>query len=441
MFTNKDLKKLILPLIIEQILVMLVGLTDTMMISYAGEAAISGVALVNMVNELIVVILGAIATGGAVIVSQYIGSKQRENANMCASQLLTITASISILIMIFCLLTHQLILNLLFGAVELEVMQAASIYFLIVSLSFPFLGIYNSSTALFRSMGRTKTTMVVSAIMNVINIIGNSIGVFVLHAGVAGVAVPTLISRAFAACVMLYLLFDAEHEVSVNLHHIFTINRSAMKRILSIAIPNGIENGLFQLGRVLVTSIVALFGTAQIAANGVANSIDSIAIIFVQAANLAVVTLVGQCVGAEEYDQAAVYIKKMMKIAYVVTGIMNLVVFVSLPFILSFYTLSDEARTFSYVLIIMHNLLAFFLHPTSFILPNGLRAAGDVKFTMVIGIASMLLFRLGSAVLFGIVLNLGIYGVWIAMGVDWLFRSILFTIRFKSNTWRQFRAI
>lgn len=441
MFTNKDLKKLIIPLIIEQILVMLVGLADTTMISYVGEAEISGVALVNMVNELVIVVLAAIATGGAVIVSQYIGDKDKKNANKSASQLLTVTVVISLVMMVLCLLFHKIILSLLFGAVDGDVMKAAIKYFLISSISFPFLGIYNSCAALFRSIGKTKTTMYVSLIMNIINIIGNAIGVFVLHAGVAGVAVPTLISRAFAGCVMLYLAMKEKNEVSVNIKEIISIQPATIKRILHIAIPNGIENGLFQFGRVLVTSIVALFGTTQIAANGVANSVNFIAIIVVQAINLAIVTVVGQCVGAKEFDQASYYVKKLMKISYIATGCLNVAVFLGLPMILSMYKLSEEAYKLSYFLIIIHNLLAFALHPTSFVLPNGLRASGDVKFTMYIGIGSMILFRLGSAVLFGIIFDLGVVGVWIAMGVDWLFRSIAFVIRFRTGKWKDFRAI
>lgn len=441
MFTNQSLKKLIIPLVIEQVLIMFVGLGDTMMVSSVGEAAISGVALVNMVNELVICILAAVATGGAVIVSQYIGSNRAEKANQSASQLLLITFVISMILMVISLVFYQSILQVLFGSVDVDVMNAATTYFLICACSFPFLGIYNSMSAVFRSIGSTKTTMVVSLMMNVINLVGNAIGVFVFHAGVAGVAIPTLISRAFAACVMYYLATNKENKVFITIKQIITFDKAVIKRILNIAIPNGIENGLFQLGRVLVGSIVALFSTTQIAANGVANSIDMIAIIVAQAINLAIITVVGQCAGANEYEQASTYIKKLMKIAYACTGILNIVVFLLLPFILQFFSLSEEAYKIAYTLIISHNLLAFFLNPTSFILPNGLRAVGDVKYTMKVGIFSMIVFRLGSAVFFGIYLNLGVYGVWIAMGVDWLFRSFAFVIRFQIGKWKHIRVI
>lgn len=441
MFTNKSLKKLIWPLIIEQVLIMAVGVADTMMISYAGEAAISGVGLVDMVNNLIITILAAIAAGGAIIVSQYVGSKDNKNANYASSQLLTLTFIISLVIMILCLIFHQSLLNIFFGSIEADVMKASVTYFLISALSFPFLGIYNSSSALFRSIEKTKVTMYVSVLMNIINVVGNYIGVFVLNAGVAGVAVPTLISRIIAAVIMFYLSFNHKNPVYVKVKEIFAWNSEMIKRILRIAIPNGIENGLFTLGRVLVTSIVALFGTSQIAANSVAGSVDQIAVVVVNAINLGIVTVVGQCIGAKDYDQASYYIKKLMKISYIVTGVIGGLVIIGLPWILNLYTLSDEARSLTYILIIMHNIMAFALHPTSFVLPNGLRASGDVKYSMYVGIGSMLVFRLGAAYLFGIVFNLGIIGVWIAMGTDWLCRSVFFVVRLINGKWKQFKII
>lgn len=441
MFSNKALKKLIWPLIIEQVLIMAVGVADTMMISYAGEAAISGVGLVDMVNNLIITVLAAIAAGGAIVVSQYIGSQNHEKANYASGQLLTITFVISTIIMVLCLVFHQVLLNVFFGSIEPDVMKACVTYFLISALSFPFLGIYNSSSALFRSIEKTKITMYVSVLMNLINVVGNYIGVFILEAGVIGVAVPTLISRIVAATIMFYLSLNHENPVYVKIKDVFSWNGDMMKRILQIAVPNGIENGLFTLGRVLVTSIVALFGTSQIAANSVAGSIDQIAIVVVNAINLGIVTVVGQCIGAGHYDQATYYIKKLMKISYVVTGVIGLVVILVLPWLLDLYTLSSEARELTYILIIMHNIMAFALHPTSFVLPNGLRSAGDVKYSMYVGIGSMIVFRLGTAVLFAIVFNLGIIGVWIAMGADWLCRSICFMIRFVKGKWKEFRVI
>ena len=441
MFSNKALKKLILPLIIEQILIMAVGVADTVMVSYAGEVAISGVGLVDMFNNLIITVLAAIDAGGAIIVSQYIGNKDRKNANKASSQLLTITIVIATVIMLGCLVFHRILLSTFFGAIEMNVMKAATTYFLISAISFPFLGVYNSAAALYRSMEKTRTTMYVSILMNIINVVGNYIGVFILHAGVAGVAVPTLISRIVAAIIMFALSLNSSNLVYVKIKNVFAWNQEMISRILKIAVPNGIENGLFTLGRVLVTSIVALFGTSQIAANSVAGSIDQIAVVVVNAINLGIVVVVGQCIGANDYEQAKYYIKKLMKISYIVTGIIGSAVILLLPWILNLYSLSSEARNLTFILVIMHNIIATALHPTAFVLPNGLRAAGDVKFSMVVGIVSMILFRLGAAVLFGIIFNLGIIGVWIAMGSDWLCRSVCFVIRFIKGKWRQFKVI
>lgn len=440
-YSNRALKRLLVPLVIEQVLVMLVGMVDTVMVASAGEAAVSGVALVDMVNYLIITVMAALTTGGSVIISQYAGSRQPEQAERSAGQLMTVTLLLSAAILAVCLLGRDAILRLFFGSVEADVMAAAQTYFMITACSFPFLGIYDAGAALYRVMGKTSVTMYVSLAMNVINVIGDFIGVSVLHAGVAGVAVPTLLSRAFAAVVMTRLAFRRQNSIPLYWHHILMWDTPVVRRILCIAVPNGVENGLFALGKVLVTSIVAGFGTVQIAANGVANSVDQIAVIVVNAVNLAMVPVVGQCVGASDYTQAAHYTKKLMKISYISTAVLGLAVCVLLPVLLPLYGLSADTLRLAALLIVLHNALALLLHPTSFNLANILRAAGDARFTMIVGICSMIVFRLGSALLFGKLLRLRIVGVWIAMGMDWLARSIAFTIRYKSGKWKEKRAI
>ncbi|MDE6722787.1 MAG: MATE family efflux transporter [Eubacterium sp.] len=441
MFSNKDLKKLIIPLVIEQLLVMLVGTIDTMMVSHAGESAVSGVALVDMIDYLIITILSALATGGAVVVSQYLGSRDKEKANISSGQLFTVSAVLSLFIMAFCLVFHKGILKLLFGKIEDDVMQACITYFVITAFSFPFLGIYNSGAALFRSMQKTNVTMYISGLMNVINITGNAIGIFVFKAGVAGVAIPTLISRTTAAVLITILLFKQKYEIHYTHKSVLSLKKEYAGRILKIALPNSIENGLFALGRVLVSGIVALFGTTQIAAHGIANSIFPIAVLVVNAINLAMITVVGQCIGSGDWKQSIYYTKKLMKISYISTAILGALICAFLPLIPYFYELSDEAYRYICILIIMHNTVAVLLHPTSFNLANSLRAAGDVKFTMIIGIGSMLIFRLGTGVLFGIIMNMGIIGVCIAMCMDWLARSVAFTLRYKGGKWKNIKVI
>lgn len=441
LFSNTALRQLIIPLAIEQVLVILVGVADTMMVSYAGEAAMSGVSLIDMYAFMMITIMAAVSTGGAVIVSQYIGNKDNQNANLSASQLITVSGLVATGLMAISMLLHREILNLFFGSVEYDVMQAADKYLLITAISYPFLGIYDSGAALYRSIEKTNITMYVSLLMNVINIVGNAVGIFVLKAGVAGVAFPTLISRIAAGIVMTVLVFGKSNAVHISMKEILSWNSHCIKRILSIAIPNSIENGLFALGRILVLSITALFGTMQLAANSAALSVSQIAIIVVNAVNLAMVTVVGQCVGAGDYPQASMYMKKLIKISYIATLILSTAVCVSLPFILNLYKLSDEAYHLAFILVFIHNIAAIILHPLSFNLPNGLRAAGDAKYTMYIGICSMIVFRLGVAALLGIVMQLGVIGVFIAMTADWTARSILFVIRYMSGKWKNYRAI
>lgn len=441
LFSNKDLVKLIIPLVIEQLLIMVVGMADTMMVSQAGEAAVSGVGLIDMINNLVITVLAALASGGAVIVAQYVGSKDAENAVKASSQLITISFLVSFVLMLFCLAFYQQIISLFFGSIALDVMQACIIYFIITAFSFPFLGVYNSASAIYRSEGNTKIIMYLSFLMNAINIIGNFIGVLILHAGVAGVAIPTLISRIIGCVIIMIMLLRKKSGLSIQLKEVFSIDRSMIHRILNIAVPNGIENGLFTLGRVLVTSIVALFGTSQIAANSVAGSIDQVAVVVINGLNLAIVTVVGQCMGAKEDQQAKYYIKKLMAVGYFMTFFIGGFVILILPLLLNLYSLSPQAREYTFILVVIHNIMCTLLHPTSFILPNGLRAAGDVKYSMYLGIASMILFRLGVAWLFGIVFHMGVIGVWIAMAADWACRSVGFVIRYRSQKWLDHQVI
>lgn len=441
LFSNVSLRKLLVPLVVEQVLVMTVGMVDTVMVASAGEAAVSGVALVDMVNYLIITVMAALTTGGSVIISQYMGSRQPDRAERSAGQLMAVSTVLSAAILLLCLIGRDGILRLFFGAVESDVMAAARTYFFITACSFPFLGIYDTSAALYRVMGKTSVTMYISLGMNFINIAGDFVGVVILGAGVAGVAVPTLMSRMFAAMVMTGLAMGKKNSIRLRWHYVFTWDGDAVRRILRLAVPNGVENGLFALGKVLVTSIVSGFGTVQIAANGVANSIDQIAIMVVNAVNLAMVPVVGQCVGASDYPQAERYTEKLMKISYISTGLLGVAVAVLLPVLLPVYQLSADTLRLAALLILTHNLLALALHPTSFNLANSLRAAGDARFTMKVGIGSMAIFRLGTAVLLGKWMRLGILGVWAAMGMDWLARSAAFVHRYKSEKWKEFRAI
>ena len=436
LFSKKDLRKLIIPLILEQTLAITVGMADTMMISSAGEAAVSGVSLVDMFNNLIISVLAALATGGAVVTSQCIGAGRREEACRSARQLVFTEAAITIGISVLVLLFHRQILGLFFGQIEADVMQNAIIYLIISVFSFPLLAVYDSCAALYRSMGNAQITLKISLLMNVINVVGNAIGVYVLKLGVAGVAIPSLVSRGVAGVVLFTLLHNPDNLVFLTREK-FKVDATIVKRILFIGIPSGIENGIFQLGRVLVVSIIAAFGTSQIAANGVGNSLDSMGCIVGQAMSLAMITVIGRCVGAGEEGQVRYYTKKLLGETYFYTAVINSIILLLLPWILQIYGLGEETTRLSYILVMIHDGMAIFLWPASFVLPNMLRACNDVKYTMVVSIFSMITFRIGFSYVFGVHMGWMAVGVWAAMVIDWVFRVLCFVGRYLAGTWRK----
>ncbi len=435
LFSRQDLRKLILPLILEQMLAITVGMADTMMISSAGEAAVSGVSLVDMFNNLIISVLAALSTGGAVVVSQAIGAKNRDDACRSARQLLYTAGGIALLITVFVLCSGRIILRLFFGRIEPDVMRNAVVYLTISAFSFPFLAVYNAGAALFRSMGNSAVTLKVSVWMNLINVVGNAVCIYGLQMGVAGVALPSFISRAAAGLVIVFLLYNPENMIYIKRER-FRFEWDVAGRILKIGIPSGIENGIFQLGRVLVVSIIAGFGTVQIAANGVANSLDSMGCIIGQAMSLAMITVIGRCVGAGDEPQVRYYTKKLLGMTYLYTAIVNSLILLGLPWILSLYGLGEETRRLSYLLVVIHNGVAMFLWPASFVLPNMLRACNDVQYTMVVAVFSMVVFRIGFSFILGVHMEMMAVGVWLAMVLDWIFRVSCFVWRYFRGKWR-----
>ena len=436
LFTGDDLKKLIFPLIIEQILAVSVGMVDTMMVSSAGEAATSGVSLVDIINVLIINIFAAVATGGAVVTSQFLGQKRKDKACQSADQLLLVTGVVALVIMALSILLRWQILNLIYKGVTEEVMKNAVIYLTISAISYPFLAVYNSCAALFRSMGNSKISMQASIIMNVINVIGDALFIFGFHWSVAGAAGASLISRMLACFILMWRLRDPKLDIRIGTTK--GVNMRMIKQILHIGIPNGIENSIFQLGRVLTVSIIAMFGTTQIAANAIANNLDSMGVLPGTAMCLAIITVVGRCVGAGDFEQAEYYAKKMMKLTYIINGICCLVVILTMPVTLRLYGVSGETRHLGAVLALIHNGCAIFLWPAGFCLPNVMRAANDVKFPMCVSIASMFIFRIGLSYVTGVAWGLGAIGVWIAMIIDWIVRITFFAIRFFSGKWKTF---
>ena len=440
-FSDADLLQIIIPLFFEQLLTMMVGIADTFMISYAGDAAVSGVSLVNMFVTVFIYLFTALAAGGAVVVSQYIGNGNRENADSSAGQLLTSATVISIVLMGATLIWNHQLLQLLFHRIEPDVMSACVIYLRITVLSFPALAIYNAGAALCRSTGRTDLTMKISIAANIINIAGNAIGIFLLHAGVAGVAYPTLIARIFSAVVITAVCFHTDQAVSYQWRNILTWRPAMIRRILKIAVPNGVENGLFQLVKVALSSITALFGTAQIAANGIAQSFWSLAAMIGVTMGPVFITVVGQCMGSGDVEAAEYYFEKLYRMTLAGSIAWNVLILAVTPVVMLAYPLSDEIIHLVILLVLIHNLFNATAFPASGALPNGLRAAGDVRYTMYIAIASTIIIRLVLSVILGIWMDLGVIGVAAAMCCDWIVRAILFLHRFHSGQWKNFQVI
>lgn len=440
-FSGKGLQKMIVPLFLEQLLVMLVGIADTLVVSYAGEAAVSGVSLVNQFNTIFIYLFTALASGGAVVISQYIGRKEFGNAGESASQLLMFGTVFSVLIAVMVLAGNRGMLRLLFGRVEDPVMESCVLYLKISAYSYPALAVYNAGAAVYRSFGKTNVTMYISVISNIINVLGNVIGVFVLHAGVAGVAWPSLIARTFSAAAVTVLCFQKRNGVFYAAGWIFKWDTDCLKRIWKVAIPNGVENGIFQLVKVALSSIVALFGTYQIAANGVAQSIWSLAALAGVAMGPAFITVIGQCMGNQDTEAADYYLTKLSKITLLLSSVWNLLILMATPLFLRFYALETQTKQLVIWLVLIHNIFNATAFPFSGALSNGLRAAGDVKFTMYVSVLSTIAGRLFLSYLLGIVFHMGVIGIAVAMVCDWVVRAVLFIRRQKSGKWKEFRVI
>ncbi|MFQ6793030.1 MATE family efflux transporter [Thomasclavelia sp.] len=435
LFSNQALKKLIIPLVIEQLLVIFVGFSDTIMVSSVGEAAVSAVSLVDGINILLINIFSALGTGGAVVAAQFIGQGVKEKARYSAKQLILITAVISTVIMAIVLFFNVSILHLVFGNVEAEVMANAEIYFFFSAISYPFIALYNSGAALFRAIGNSKISMINSAIMNLINIVLNAIFIFIFNWGVFGAVFATLIARIVACVVILKSLSHKDNDLCIDDYRHWHFDFTYIKKILTIGIPSGLENGMFQFGKILVQSLIATFGTYSIAANAVSNSLVQLQIIPGMAMSLAMVTVIGQCAGAGDYNQAKYYVKKLMKITYLATVAIIVVLLALTPVILPFYALSKETLDLAYQCIFLHGFIAGTIWPLSFTFPNALRAANDAKFTMVVSAASMWIFRFCFSYVIGKYMGLGLLGVWIAMFIDWGVRCIFFVWRYFSGKW------
>lgn len=436
LFSNKYLIKLLWPLFVEQLLLFAVGLIDSLMVASVGEAAVSAVSLVDSLMILIITVMTALATGGAVVVGQFLGQKKSEEAQRAGDQLVLFLLMISLVIIAVMYLLKKILMSLIFGAIDEDVAYNCDVYYLIVMASIPFIAVYNGGAALFRSTGNSKISMKVSFLMNGINVAGNAILIFGFHRGVEGVAIPTLVSRAVAAVIIYILLRRPDLEVHLSRKFVYKPDWKLIRKILKIGVPNGVENSMFQLGKLILLSMISGFGTASIAANAVGNAVSMIAVLPGMAMGFGIVAVISQCVGTGDYRQVMHYSKKLIKWVYVAMLISNALIIAVTPFIIMLYGLSDETAEIATQLILLNCICSIVIWPLSFSIPHVLRAAGDVTFTMIISVASMWIFRILAGIVLGKFMGFGVLGVWIAMIIDWGVRSVCFCIRYKRGKWK-----
>lgn len=441
LFSNKALFYLFIPLLIEQALEFFVGLADSIMVASLGEAAISGVSLVDFLMQLLIFSFSALATGGAVIAGQYLGDNKIDEARNASNQLMWFSALSSTLFMLIVLIARSFLIGILFGQIEADVWANADIYLLIVALSIPFIAIYNAGAAIFRTTNDASLPMKIMLVCDVLNVVGNAFCIYYLGWGVEGVAIPTVISRFIAAIAILYYVLDENYLLHIKrtLKHKF--DWLILRNVLNVGIPYGIENGLFQLGRILVLSLVSTFGTMAIAANSVGYAIGIFSVLPGFAINLGFTAVISRCVGANDYEQVRFYNKKIILIVFISHIIINIVIFALLPFILEIYQLSSQTAAMTSEMVIWHGIFAVIIWPIAFTLPAMFRGAGDSKSVMYISLAVMFTCRIGLSYIIADWMGVGVFGTWIAMFIDWYVRAALYIYRYFSNKWTQYRAV
>lgn len=441
LFTNKMLRALLVPIIMEQLLNALMGTVDTMMVSNVGSAAISAVSLVDSINVLIIQAFSALAAGGTIICTQYLGQKNHEMANKSARQALFIITAISVFIVVLGLAFRAPLLSFIFGKVDADVMKNSMVYFFYTVLSYPFIALYDAGASIFRAQENTRGPMVISIISNVMNIVGNGILIWVFHMGVAGAAISTLVSRIFCAVVVLYQLRKDRQPIVVRDYLKIRPDGKMIGRILALGIPSGIENSMFQLGKLAIQSTVSTLGTAAIAAQAMTNILENLNGIAAIGVGVGLMTIVGQCLGAGRQDEAVYYIKKLCVIAEVIIIISCLGVFALTKPITILGGMEKESADMCFHMMMWITIVKPLVWIMAFIPGYGLRAAGDVKFSMITSCCTMWVCRFCLCVFLIRRLGFGPMGVWIGMFADWTVRSIIFTWRFRSRKWLQHKVI
>ena len=441
LYNNTDLRKLLLPIIVEQLLSSLMGTADTMMVSNIGSAAISAVSLVDSINILVIQALAALAAGGAILCAQYLGSHNQKEANQAARQVLFVMVFLSTSLSAFCLIFRDPLLGLIFGKVEADVMSNSKIYFFLTLLSFPFIGLYDAGASIMRSQNNSRNPMIISVISNFLNIGGNAILIFVFGMGVKGAAISTLVSRIFCAVVVILQLRNDEAPIFITNYFSIRPDWTLIKKILFIGIPSGIENSMFQFGKLAIQSTVSTLGTVAIAAQAMTNILENLNGIAAIGIGIGLMTVVGQCLGAGRQDEAVYYVKKLSWLAEAVVITSCLLVFILTKPITILAGMEPASARLCLSMITFITIVKPISWVMSFIPGYGMRAAGDVKFSMITSCCTMWLCRVSLCIYLCRVWGFGPIAVWIGMFSDWTLRAIIFGIRFHSGKWLNHHVI
>ncbi len=441
MFSNRDLRKLLIPLIIEQVLASLMGTADTMMVSRVGSAAISGVSLVDSINKLVIFLFTALATGGTIICSQYLGRKDKADSDKAARQVLLSSFILSMAVTVFCFCCYKWLLRIIFGTVEQAVMDSAVSYFFLTIYTYPFIALFGASSAIFRASGNTRLPMKISVSCNLLNIAGNAIFIFGFNMGVEGAALATLISNVIAAAVILVFLTRPGQEIDIGNLAKIRPDMKVIWLVLCVGLPTGIENAMFQFGKLIVQSTVSTLGTASIAANAMVVVLELFTSMPSQAIGLGLVTVAGQCIGAGRLNEAKYYTKKLTAWSAVILFICNWLIFFATRFVTRAAGMDAAAADMTVSVMLVISIVKPILWPLAFTPCNGTRAAGDVRFNMVVSSVSMWVFRVGLTTLLCRHMGVGLIGIWCGYFADWGVRSVVFTIRFCGDKWHRHHLI
>ena len=441
LFSGRDLFQLIWPLILDLFLTFFVGMLDSIMVSSVNESAVSAISLVDQLIQLVIMVFSAMGTGGAVIAGQYLGAQKNREACSSANQLVWLMFLTGTATGIILLLFHQPILNLVFGLITEQVYNYSEKYIILTAFSIPMLAVHQAGAAVFRTMGNSRNPMFISIMMNIINFSGNALFIYGFGMDTDGAGISTLLSRAAAALVVTILLFDRKRTLHYEKTIRFHPNSMLIRKILYVGIPNGLENGIFQLGKILLLSLVSTFGTSAITANAITQNVAQLQLIPAFAVNMATTTVISRCVGYGDMEQVRSYNRILLFIMYGTSLVLAYSIYFSMPFILEMYHASQQTAALAMTMVSWHTFGAVSLWPLAFEPPQALRSAGDVTFTMITSIAIMWFIRIIGAYILARPLGMGAVAPWVAMVIDFVFRSTIYHFRWRSGKWMDKKVI